>query len=93
MNEEFIKREKINPDIELKEDEGEVICSECNGWGVRFAVDENVVATCGYCHGAGKMDWLDNATGGLEYGYYKCSPRSRKGKQYPIARVRKYSID
>ncbi len=39
-------------------EEGEVICSKCNGKG-----DNGNASTCSKCNGKGKLDWVSNAMG------------------------------
>ena len=42
-------------------EEGEIICSECNGTGVnRHGTFEYV---CSKCQGDGKLDWVENVVG------------------------------
>lgn len=56
---------KIN--IEVKKihlEEGEVICSKCNGGG--YERDDSNFAkydTCSRCLGEGKLDWIENIVG------------------------------
>jgi len=99
MNEDFIKRDYINPDLELNEEEGEIVCPDCNGWGVKFYLDENIVSTCRHCCGAGKMDWVDNLRGGLiipnldSYAGTHKFPQNNSGKVFMPPRFKKATVE
>ena len=49
-------------------EKGEVICNLCKGggsWPRLFLEKESAYYyTCPKCHGDGKLDWIDNASGG-----------------------------
>ncbi len=46
----------------LKLEEGEVICSKCEGRGCSPFVDKQYAQeTCSKCNGEGKLDWISNA--------------------------------
>jgi DnaJ-class molecular chaperone len=50
--------------MSIKLEEGEVICSRCNGEGFTAFVDiQQAQVTCPKCNGAGKLDWISNAMG------------------------------
>jgi hypothetical protein len=57
--------------------EGEVICSKCKGggtWPQLFMDEHNDDAAqyylCPKCHGVGKLDWIEQATGKPKKPYY-----------------------
>ena len=63
----------------VKLEEGEVICSKCEGER-RISISNeyysSYIITCPKCHGIGKLDWVSNAMGVDSTNYYCVSSSS-----------------
>jgi hypothetical protein len=57
-------------------EEGEVVCSVCNGkgsiWSERF---QDAAYTCEKCLGTGYLDWIENVVGKLRNDFFKIDPQ------------------
>ena len=48
--------------------DSDCICEVCNGWGYFYDCSDNKVSQCYHCQGKGKLEWITNVTGVVQYG-------------------------
>jgi len=54
--------------IELND--GEIICSKCDGSGVHYNRMDISTFVCSKCLGRGKLDWIENIVGVKKYSWW-----------------------
>ena len=65
--------------IELND--GEMICSRCDGSGVHYNRNDKSTFVCSKCNGDGKLDWIENIVGKFRFddGWRKPSAGYNRG--------------
>lgn len=48
---------------EIDLEEGEMVCTMCNGWGKVYHKHDDGIFQCSRCRGRGKLDWVENIVG------------------------------